>query len=72
MSSFSFTLTLRLKPSGVSRMTYKTEIEPVLTPLGFCLSVIVKGKPLNHEKTTSSVISVILFNLWSLISNSDF
>ena len=31
-----------------------------VTPLGFCLSVIVKEKPLNLETTTSSVLSVSL------------
>ena len=29
-----------------------------VTPLGFCLRVIVNEKP--HEKTTSSVLSVLL------------
>ena len=29
-----------------------------VTPLGFCLRVIVNEKPLNLEKTTSSVLSV--------------
>jgi len=29
-------------------------------PLGFCLRVIVNANPLNLEKTTSSVISVLL------------
>ena len=31
-----------------------------VTPLGFFLRVIVNEKPLNLEKTTSSVISVIV------------
>ncbi len=31
-----------------------------VTPLGFCLRVIVNETPLNIEKTTSSVISVLL------------
>ena len=31
-----------------------------VTPLGNCLMVIVKEKPLNIEKTTSSVLSVLL------------
>ena len=31
-----------------------------LTPLGFCRRVIVNEKPLNLEKTTSSVLSVLL------------
>ena len=36
------------------------------TPLGFCLMVIVNQFHPNLEKTTSSVLSVILINLWSL------
>ena len=41
------------------------EREPVLprirlTPLGFCLGVIVNEKPLHFEKTTSSVLSMLL------------
>ena len=31
-----------------------------VTPLGFCLRVIVNEKPLNLVKTTSSVLSVLL------------
>ena len=31
-----------------------------VTPLGFCLRVIVNEKPLILEKTTSSVLSVLL------------
>ena len=31
-----------------------------VTPLGLCLMVIVNSKPLNLEKTTSSVLSVLL------------
>jgi len=31
-----------------------------VTPLGFCLRVIVNKKPLNLEKTTSGVLSVIV------------
>ena len=31
-----------------------------VTPLGFCLRVIVNEKLLNLEKTTSSVLSVLL------------
>ena len=46
----------------------QAEREPVLrrlcvTPLGFCLRVIVKEKYMNFEKTTSSIISVISINL---------
>ena len=38
----------------------KTEREHAFTPLGFCLRVIVNKNPLNFEKTTSSVLSVLL------------
>jgi len=31
-----------------------------VTPLGFCLRVIVNGKPLNPEKTTFSI--PVIFN----------
>ena len=31
-----------------------------VTPLGFCFRVIVNEKPLNLEKTTSSVLSDLL------------
>ena len=31
-----------------------------VTPLGFCLRIIVNEKPLNLEKTTSSALSVLL------------
>ena len=41
-------------------LNYKTEREPVLIPLGLCLRVIVNEKPLNLEKTTSNVLSVLL------------
>ena len=33
-----------------------------VTPLGFCLRVNCERKPLNLEKTTSSVISIIVIN----------
>ena len=42
------------------------------TPSGFCLRIIVNEKPLNLEKTTSIVLSVLLNNLClrlSLIKN---
>ena len=39
-----------------------------VTPLGFCLRVIVNEILINLEKTTSSVLSVILYNLWVLDS----
>ena len=53
---FSFTITLRKKPKGVTRMVSVCNS----TPLGFCLRVIVNEKPRNLEKTTSSVLSVLL------------
>ena len=31
-----------------------------VTPVGFCLRVIVNEKPINLEKATSSVLSVIV------------
>ena len=39
-----------------------------VTHLGICLKVIVNEKPLNLEKTTSSVLSVLLLicNLYDL------
>ena len=60
---FLFTISLRQKSKGVTRI-----LSPCLviqrsmraTPLGFCLRVIVDEKPLNLEKTTSSVLSVLL------------
>ena len=45
-----------------------------ITPLDFCLRVFVNEKPLNLEKPTSSVLSVLLFihgynkNVTSLLS----
>ena len=38
------------------------------TPLGFCLMIIVNEFHPNLEKTTSSVLSVILINLWCKLS----
>ena len=38
----------------------KSEREPVLTSLGFCLRVVVNEKTLNLEKTTSIVLSVLM------------
>ena len=62
---FSFTITMRLKPKGV---TLSTEREPVLrrlhaTHLGILLIVIVNEKHIHLIKTTSRVLSVILINL---------
>ena len=58
---FSFTITLRKKPKGVTHMprciTRQRE-SMCVTPLGFCLRVIVNKK--NLEKTTSSVLSILL------------
>ena len=42
-----------------SKMTRERESMRV-TPLGFCLRVIVNEKHLNNKKTTSSVLSVLL------------
>ena len=40
---------------------YKTEIKYMrVTPLGFCLRVIVNEIPKNLDKTTSSVLYVIV------------
>ena len=39
---------------------HAVEREPILTPLVFCIRVIVTEKPLNLEKTTSSILSVLL------------
>ena len=36
------------------------------TPLSFCLRAVVNEFHSNLEKTTSSILSVILFNLWFL------
>ena len=46
-------------------LNYKSQREPVLrhmhvTSLGLCLRVTVNENPLNHEKTTFSVLSVLL------------
>ena len=64
----SFTITLRQKPKEVTSSRHRTrqrEREPDLrrlrvTPLGFCLRVIVNETQINLEKTTSCVISVII------------
>ena len=60
---FSFTKTLRQRPKGVTHMlSLCLVIQRCLrgTPLGFCHRVIVNEKPVNLEKTTSSVLSVFL------------
>jgi len=58
-----FTITLRQKPKGVTsilrRIKRQRESMRVI-PLGYCLRVIVNKKTLNLEKTTSSVLSVLL------------
>ena len=60
---FSITMTLRQNSKGVTRMlrwmTRQKESMRV-TPLGFCLRVIVNENPLNLEKTKSSVLSELL------------
>ena len=40
-----------------------------VTPLGFFLRIIVKEKPLNLEKTTSSVLSVVVYTINQSIQN---
>jgi len=71
--TIAFTITLRQKPRGVSRnrriITKKRK--PVLRGLSeifldFCLRVIMHKFHPYLEKTTSSVLSVLLFNLWKL------
>jgi len=72
---FLFTITLRQKPKGVlrrqRRITRQRESMRCLlgTPLGICLKLIVNKKTLNLEKTTSSVLSVILINLQPQLYN---
>ena len=56
------------KTGSLSVELQDREREPVLrrlrvTPLGFWLRVIVKETHIDHEKTTSSVLYVILINL---------
>ena len=67
LRGISFTITLRQKPKRSSAQTalnFKTERESMrVTPSGLCLRVIVNEKPRNLEKTTSSVLSVLLINL---------
>jgi len=61
----SFIITLRQKPRGVSRSRRRTSSLCLReTPLGFWLRVNVNEFHPNPEKTTSSVLSVILINLW--------
>ena len=62
---FLFTIPLRQKPKGVTRSRHRIARlrEPFLRRislnlLGFCLGVIVNEKPLDLEKTTTSVLSV--------------
>ena len=68
----SFIITLSQKPREVLRSRRKTDSLCLVilrqlreTPLGFCLRVIVNEFHPNLEKTTSSVLSFILVNLWS-------
>ena len=42
----------------------EAEREPVLTPSGFCLRVIINEKPLNIVKTTSIVFYLYCIILW--------
>ena len=60
-----FTIIQRQRLKGYRVQLQDREREPVLrrmrvTPLDFCLRIIVNEKPLNLEKTTSSVLSVLL------------
>ena len=75
---FLCTITLRQTAKRVTRMVRRITRQRVetresvlrrlnVTPLGVCLRVIVNKKPLNLEKTTSSVLSVSLINLWVLL-----
>ena len=57
---FSFTITLRQKPKEVTRVLSCNSRSMRVTPLGFCLRIIVNEKPLNLEKKTFSVLSVLL------------
>ena len=60
---FSFTIILRQNPKGVKCMHFLCLViqrSMHVTPLGFCLGVIVNEKLLNLDKTTSSVLSVVL------------
>ena len=43
-----------------------------VTPLGFCLRVIVNKKPLNLEMTTFSVLSVLLLICFSLENSNGY
>ena len=67
MSSFQ-DLDVRQKPRGVSRSRLTGSLCLVVlrrlreTPVGFCPWVIVNEFHPNLEKTTSSVLSVILIN----------
>ena len=69
----SFIITLSQKPREVLRSRRKTDSLCLVilrqlreTPLGFCLRVIVNEFHPNLEKTISSVLSVLFFNLWKL------
>ena len=60
-----FTIIQRQRLKGYRVQLQDREREPDLrrmrvTPLDFCLRIIVNEKPLNLEKTTSSVLSVLL------------
>ena len=60
---FSFTKTLWQKPQGVTRMLFLCLLLKrgmCITPFDFCLRVIVNEKLENLEKTTSTVLSVLL------------
>ena len=63
------------RTKGVTRMRLQLQYRVLrrlrVTPLGFCLRIIVKKKSLNLKKTTSSVISGICKTLKCLRKNTD-
>ena len=75
LKGFSFTENLWQRPIDVTHMlSLCLVIQRCLlgTPLGFCLRVIVNKKPLNLEKTISSVISVSCFKNPRIYNKTNF
>ena len=66
---FSFTITQR----SYNWLSFCPLIQRGMrvTPLGFCLRVIVNEKTLNFEKTTSSVLSILLL-IYAFLEMSRF
>ena len=63
----SFTITLRQKLKGATSMLSLCmffQCSMRVTPSGFCLRVVANEKSFNLEKTTSSVLSVMVNTLW--------